>query len=173
MTLVAGAKIVDIRKRGSEHQTLSAVAFWVIAAGVVGDLVVFPVVRMVQSARTADWSTFFPDVLMRVLESMPALILMSGLWCAQRVFGRVAEGDVFTEANAWDIERIGSAMGWCGAAVVFIVPTAKAWIEHASTFDIDLQGWAIVLALLGGAVALIGRIWALAVEIKTDADQII
>lgn len=170
MTLPAGADIADIRKRGRETQTLVFIVLALAATSIAGEVFVGPLIHLMRGAAAP---ALLQGVRDRFIEALPMLILLSGLWSAQRVFGRVAEGDVFTAANAAGVADIGSAMGWCGFAEVVMVPTIKAWVAHTGGLDFALEGWAIVLGALGGAVALFGRIWALAVDIKTDADQII
>ena len=170
MTVIASADMTDIRKRGRETQTLAFIVLALAATGVVGDLLIAPAIDLVHGQALAPMLTRVRDNL---VGAIPVLILLSGLWSAQRVFGRVAEGDVFTAANAAGVGHIGQAMGWCGFAEVVLVPTIKAGIAHTGWLDFNFEGWAIVLSALGGAVILFGRIWALAVEIKTDADQIV
>ena len=170
MTLMADADIADIRKRGRDTQTLVLIVLVLAASTIVADVVIGPALRLLKDAALRP---FLTDIGATLIDSAPMLILLGGLWSAQRLFGRVADGDVFTAANAAGVGEIGHAMFWCGVAEVLIVPTVKAWMSHDGGFDIHLEGWAIVLAALGGAVVLFGRIWALAVAIKTDADQII
>ena len=170
MAMTASVDISDIQKRGRETQTVVLVVFVLVAVSVVGDIVVSPIINMM---RGADLRALLTGVRDNFIESLPILILMSGLWSAQKVFGRVGAGEVFTAANAAGVGEIGSAMGWCGLAEVVIVPSIKAWIARSGPFDLHLVGWAMVLAALGGAVVLFGRIWALAAEIKADSDQIV
>jgi len=171
MTAIVAKNIADVRKRGAEVQAISAIAFYVLAAGVVGEIVVAPVWDLVKSWGAAPWDAWRRDFGVRWVDVLPAMILMGGLWCAQRLFGRVGAGDVFTAANARDLERIGASLGWC-ALFVFFEPMLKALITR-SPDDIDFEFWAIVLSLLGGAVVLVGRIWGLAVEVKAENDQIV
>ncbi len=170
MTIAVGADMADIRKRGQETQTLVLIVFAVAAVSVVGELVVAP---LFQLARGAGSVAIVAGIRDRFVEALPMFFLLSGLWSAHRVFGRVGKGDVFSAANAAGVSEIGQAMGWCGFAECVMTPTLKVWIARAGIFDFQLEGWAMVLAALGGAVILFGPIWALAVEIKTDADQII
>ena len=170
MTVTASVAIGDIQKRGRETQTLVLIVLVLAVLGLVGEIVVSPIVHM---ARGADARALLTGLRDNLVEALPILILLCGLWSAQKVFGRVAEGEVFTAANAAGVGEIGSAMGWCGLAEVVIVPSIKAWIARSGPFDLHLVGWAMVLAALGGAVVLFGRIWALAAEIKADSDQIV
>ena len=170
MAMTASTDIVDIQKRGRETQTIVLIVFVLAVVTLVGDIVVAPIMDM---ARGADLRVLLNGLRDNVIDALPILILLSGLWSAQKVFGRVAEGEVFTAANAAGVGEIGSAMGWCGLAEVVIVPSIKAWIARSGPFDMHLVGWAMVLSALGGAVVLFGRIWALAAEIKADSDQII
>lgn len=171
MTAVTAVDAADIRRRGREAQTIAFVVLALAASSVAGDIVVGPVLRLLRDG--AGLAPFLADMRDNAVAAIPLLILLGGLWSAQRVFGRVAEGEVFTPANAAGVGEIGQAMSWCGAAEVVVVPTVQAWIARTGACDFNLEGWAIVLAALGGAVVLFGRIWALAVEIKADADQII
>lgn len=171
MTSVTAVDAADIRRRGRETQTLVFIVLVLAATSVAGDIVVGPLIRLLRDG--AGLAPFLINVRDNAVAAIPLLILLGGLWSAQRVFGRVAEGDVFTTANAAGVGDIGQAMGWCGFAECVLVPTLQVWIARTGVFDFRLEGWAIVLAALGGAVVLFGRIWALAVEIKTDADQII
>lgn len=170
MTIAVGADLEDIRKRGRETQLLVGVVFGFAVATLAADLVVAPLLNLLRGEAPAVIATVVRD---NFIAALPTVFLVSGLWSAQRVFGRVGKGDVFTASNAAGVGEIGVAMTWCGIAEVVLVPTIRSWVTRAGGFDFNLEGWAVVLAALGGAVILFGRIWALAVEIKTEADQII
>lgn len=170
MTLTATADIADIRKRGRETQTLVLIAFFLAASSVLGNVVVDPLAHQIKGA---GLSALVPDILDNLVSAASMIILVWGLWSAQKVFGRVAAGEVFTRANARGVADIGAAMGWCGVTEVFLTPSLRALIARSGPFDFHWTGWAVVLAALGGAVVLIGRIWALAADIKADSDQIV
>jgi hypothetical protein len=169
--------LARIRREGRDTQTLFMVAFWLTLASLIGSLVVWPVVRVAKGAQTGEWpgawAGVVTDIGLRFVEAMPVLILAGGLWSAQRLFGRIADGNVFTAGNAREVSRIGETMVWGGVAAIVIAPTLTGWIKRTTTFDFSFQDWAIVVILLGAAVVLVGRIWGLAAAIKADADQIV
>ncbi|MDX2233421.1 MAG: DUF2975 domain-containing protein [Hyphomonadaceae bacterium] len=171
MTFAETIDASDVRRRGREAQTIALILLVLAAVSVVGDILVGPLLRLARSGH--GLAPFATDVRDNAIAALPMIILLGALWSAHRVFGRVADGDVFSAANAAGLGAIGQAMGWSGFAAVVMAPTLQAWVARRGGFDVALEGWALVLAALGGAVVLFGRIWALAIEIKTDADQII
>jgi hypothetical protein len=165
MTIVA-TDIDMIRKRGREAHDLATIALVFVATYLVVEVVIAPLLK--GGADLALMAAHARDGLIKVV---PAAIFGQGLWRARDVFGRVGAGDVFSFANAAGLRDIGWAVIW-GALAASLTPAAQGLVARGG-FIAGMEVWHLLLVALGGAILLFGRIWALAVEIKTEADQII
>jgi hypothetical protein len=174
MTEAASANDAEIRR---QSKTLSAV-FWtawiIMAATLAGKHVVWPIVRIVGGAIEREpWRAVVNDVGLNLIEALPAIILLFGVYAAQRMFARMGEGEVFSVANVAELSRIGESMLWAAAASIIISPTLAGWVRHDTTIDVQFSDWALLLGVLGAAVLFMGRVLALANRIKQENDQIV
>ena len=80
--------------------------------------------------------------------------VLFGVLTAQRVFARMSEGAIFTADNAADLGGIGDNVLWAAIATVLIVPNASAWVRGEGGFHISLHDWAVLMGVLGAAIAL-------------------
>jgi hypothetical protein len=167
MTVTAN-DIDRVQKSGREARDWSLIALGFAFVWLVVEIAIAPLLPLAGGATLIEIATRLRDAL---IKAAPVLIFTGGLWSAQKLFRRVGEGDVFSPANAAGVRDIGLALIW-GGIVAAVVPAAQGLVAR-EPFHVTLDGWQILVVALGGAILLFGRIWAIAVAIKADADQII
>jgi len=116
----------------------------------------------------------FRELAPRLVGLLPAFCYFTGVVAAARIFGRVREGELFSEANAGGLSEVGSSLIWGAAATAIIVPVIQSWIagEHAF-FGIRAEPEVWVLAVIGGAVMVLGRMMRHGMRLQTELDEIV
>lgn len=174
MADLTAANDAEIRRQGKTLSTVFWAAWIVMAATLVGEHIVWPIVRIVDGAIGREpWRAVVNDVGLNLIKALPAIILLSGVFAAQRMFTRTGEGEVFSVANVADLGRIGESMVWAAIASIVISPTIAGWVRLDTTIDLNFSDAALLLGVLGAAVLFMGRVLALANRIKTENDQIV
>lgn len=113
-------------------------------------------------------------VLYRLVDVLPALIYIGGVFAAARIFGRVARGDLFSRANSEGLAEVGSSLLWGAAASSVIVPWIKSWLDGEYGFGgIRLESETWVIAVIGGAILILGKMMAQAGRLQAELNEII
>lgn len=113
-------------------------------------------------------------VLSRLVEVLPALIYLGGVLAAAHIFGRVAKGELFSRANSEGLAEVGSSLLWGAAASAVIVPWIQSWIAGEYGFSgihLGTETW--VIAVIGGAILVLGKMMAQAGRLQSELDEII
>lgn len=113
-------------------------------------------------------------VLSRLIEVMPALIYLGGVLAAARIFGRVARGELFSRANSEGLAEVGSCLLWGAAASAVFVPWIQSWLAGEYGFGgirLETETW--VIAVIGGAILVLGKMMAQAGRMQSQLDEII
>ncbi len=124
-----------------------------------------------------DWRGFFESaapVWRRLVELWPALIYLGGLLSAAAIFGRVAKGELFSRANSKDLAEVGGSLLYGAVASAVLAPWIQSWIDGEYGFSgihLEMETW--VIAVIGGAILVLGRMMTHAGRLQSELDQII
>lgn len=113
-------------------------------------------------------------VLGRVIGLLPGLIYLGGVIAAAKIFGRVSRGELFSKANSKGLADVGSALLWGAAASALIVPMVQGWTAGEPGFGgmrLESETW--VIAVIGGAILVLGRMMTHASRLQGELDSII
>lgn len=133
-----------------------------------------PIAEAVRFRDTTGLREVFQPVLYRLVDVLPALIYLGGVLAAARIFGRVAGGELFSRANSQGLAEVGSSLLWGAAASALIVPWIKSWLEGEYGFGgIHLETETWVIAVIGGAILILGKMMAQAGRLQSALDEII
>ena len=133
-----------------------------------------PIAEAIQYGDWAGLRSALPPVLSRLVDVLPALIYLGGVLAAAHIFGRVAKGELFSQANSDGLAEVGSSLLWGAAASAVIVPWVKSWLEGEygyAGFHIEMETW--VIAVIGGAILILGKMMAQARRLQSQLDEII
>ncbi|MBI1408253.1 MAG: DUF2975 domain-containing protein [Caulobacter sp.] len=98
--------------------------------------------------------------LLQLIPMLPSFIYLGGLLAARSLFGRVARGELFSPANSRAIAKIGSAL-WGGAlAAMVVAPVLLSIVDHDQHFHLRAETGTLVLAVIGGAITVLGGMMA-------------
>jgi hypothetical protein len=172
---MSNAKLVD------QAKTFEVIA-WIAVVTLALQLLVFLklltlIDPAIEAAGSGDWYGFraaLLPVLSRLIEVLPALIYLGGVFAAARIFGRVARGELFSRANSDGLAEVGSSLLWGAAASSLIVPWVKSWLEGEygyAGFHLEMETW--VIAVIGGAILILGKMMAQARRLQSELDSII
>lgn len=101
------------------------------------------------------------NFLRALVRMLPTVCFLGGVWVARGLFARIGRGEIFSQANSRAIARIGSTMLWGAAVWMIVAPTILAIIDQGrGRWGMRVEPEALVLAVIGGAVLMIGQIMA-------------
>lgn len=133
-----------------------------------------PIADAIRLGDTTGLREVFQPVLYRLVDVLPALIYLGGVWAAALIFGRVAKGELFSRANSQGLAEVGSSLLWGAAASAVIVPWIKSWLDGDYGFSgIHLETETWVIAVIGGAILVLGKMMAQAGRLQSALDEII
>jgi hypothetical protein len=133
-----------------------------------------PIAVAIRVGDTTGLREVIQPVLYRLVDVLPALIYLGGLFAAAKIFGRVARGDLFSKANSEGLAEVGSSLLWGAAASALIVPWIKSWLDGEYGFGgirLEMETW--VIAVIGGAILILGKMMAQAGRLQTELSEII
>lgn len=168
-------------KLASQARTFEVIAWVATVVLAVQLLVLLRLLTLIGPAADAlshgDWMGLrlaAEPVLRRLVEFLPLLIYLGGVVAAARIFHRVAEGELFSKANSNGLAEVGSSLLWGAAASAVIVPWILSWIDGEYGFSgIHLETETWVIAVIGGAILVLGRMMAQAGRLQSELDSIV
>lgn len=172
---MSNAKLTD------QAKTFEVIA-WIAVVSLSVQFLVFlklltligPIADAIRLGDTTGLREVFQPVLSRLVDVLPALIYLGGVLAAARIFGRVANGDLFSKANSQGLADVGSSLLWGAAASALIVPWIKSWLDGEYGFSglrMESETW--VIAVIGGAILILGKMMAQAGRLQSELDEII
>jgi hypothetical protein len=174
MADAATANNDEIRRQSKTLSDVFLIIALVMAGTLLASRLIWPLVSMGRVAADGEpWRAIVTYVGVNLIEALPAVLLLLGVLAAQRVFARISEGAIFTAPNVADIGRIGENMVWAAIAAIVISPTLAGFVRGDRDVSIDMHDWTLLLGVLGAAIGLLGRVLALANQIKAENEQII
>jgi Protein of unknown function (DUF2975) len=110
------------------------------------------------------------------LLSLPALLYVAALYYARRVFLRVADGEVFAPSNGEGLRAMGRCLligGVCAMIVQGLVPYSSSQPLALTMSEVARSSSDVVLAALGLALIMIGRLMIMAAALKAENDRFV
>lgn len=175
MSFSSKAKLVDQAKT---FEVLAWVAVVVLGVQFLVLLKLLTLIRPgIDLVTHGDWAGFRDaggPVLRRLVELWPVLIYFGGLLSAAAIFGRVSKGELFSQANSRDLGEVGASLLYGAVAQAVLVPWIQSWIDGEYGFSgIHLETETWVIAVIGGAILVLGRMMTEAGRLQSELDAII
>jgi hypothetical protein len=168
----------QITKEARAFYVLATLAMVLLALNLLRLIGVVPLAfALVEGVSAGNLTEAWPEIsrfLRSLVEILPTLIWMGGVWSARGMFARIAEGELFSVANSRALASIGAALLWgAGAAMVF-VPWILSRIDGESGLSgVRVDQTPLVLAVIGGALLVVGRMMARASALQSELSEII
>lgn len=119
---------------------------------------------LIQALTRGAWAEFWDEarpILRKSVTFLPVYFYVGALFSLADIFGRVAEGQLFSPANSKGLAEVGSSLLWGAAAGAVIVPNVLSAIDRSWDFSgiyLEPEFW--VIAVIGGALLVLGRMMA-------------
>jgi hypothetical protein len=116
------------------------------------------------------------DTGRQFLLSLPALLYVAALYYARRVFLRVADGEMFAPSNGEGLRAMGRCLligGVCAMIVQGLVPYSSSQPLALTMSEVARSSSDVVLAALGLALIMIGRLMIMAAALKAENDRFV
>jgi len=132
---------------------------------------------LVDGIAAGDISSARPELegfLRSLVEVLPTIIYLGGVWSARTMFARIGQGEMFSDANSRGLADIGSSLMWGAVTAMVIVPQLLSWIDgERGLGGVHIEQETLVLAVIGGGIAVVGRMMAHATRLRSELDEII
>ncbi len=113
------------------------------------------------------------EVGRRLIGDLPAIAYLFGLSAAHDLLEEVAQGRLFDRASARSLGRVGAALLTGALAAAVISPTLVHWIDRQGPFDLALETETLVIAAIGGTLAVVAHMVARAGALQSELREII
>jgi hypothetical protein len=116
------------------------------------------------------------NVVREVVLSVPALLYIAALYCARRVFLRIAAGEIFVRTNGAGLRAMGRCLligGLWAVVAEGLVPYSPDQPLALTMSEVARNSSDMVLAALGLALTLIGKLMVDASTLKSQIDEFV
>lgn len=133
------------------------------------------VVRALASAGGAGPWQVAHAVGVALILALPKLLLLGVIADFARFFGRVGEGDVYTERNLRTLRSGGEGLIAAAAASALVVPTLMRWVggEGAGGIDWALNDLALGVGGMGLVIAGLAHVFREGLRLKHENEQFV
>lgn len=168
----------DLSKQARLFEAAAIVALVLLALNLLRLIGAVPLAFGVADAiRSGDASAAWPATeafLTAAVTLLPTFIYIGGVESARKMFHRIGEGELFSEANSRSLADIGGALLYGALAAMVIVPWIQAWIGGEYGFGgIHVEAETLVVTVIGGALLVVGRMLSRARRLQSELDSII
>ena len=152
-------------------EVVTLIAFVLLVVALVGRYLLLPLLGALREA--APGSVEFYDIIGRaVIEALPAFALLGAVDASRKLFGRLAKGELFSDAVGRGVRGVGGSLIWAAAVIALIVPWLQAWVDGRYGFGgIHLDPTTVVLGVVGAAMLLLGRLLKRAGALQSELES--
>jgi hypothetical protein len=107
-----------------------------------------------------------------LIEALPAILFASALSAAEKLFKRMARGEMFTDAVGRGVSGVGSGLVAGAAAMAVITPNLLAWAAGdfgGLNLSHEPQTW--VIGVVGLAMTMLGRLLGRAAAMQSELES--
>jgi hypothetical protein len=168
----------DLSKQARMFEAAAVIALVLLVLNMVRLIGVVPLAfGMVDAFGAGDPARAWPaaqDFLVAAVTLLPTFIYIGGVESARKMFHRIGEGELFSEANSKSLADIGGALLYGALAAMVIVPWIQAWIGGEYGFGgVRIEAETLVITVIGGALLVLGRMLVRAGRLQSELDEII
>jgi len=170
--------MTDLTKQARLFEAAAVIALVLLALNLLRLIGVIPLAFAIGDGfGSGDFSGVWPELqrfLAAAVTLLPTMIYIGGVESARKMFHRIGEGELFSEANSKSLSDIGGALGFGALAAMIIVPWIQSWIGGEYGFGgIRIEGETLVIVVIGGALLVLGRMMSRARRLQSELDSII
>lgn len=117
---------------------------------------------------------FWGEVGPILIDALPAFALLGALDATHKLLKRLARGETFSDSVGKGVRGIGMALIWAAIAAAVVVPWLHAWVDGRYGFGgVNLEPASVVMAVVGAAMLLVGRLIARAADLKSELESFV
>jgi len=165
----------DTQKARDTHRDLTILA-WVIV-GVLSLNVAYFVgeeVGGIWYESSGDWRQIINAWGIGMIKAMPTILIAVAAADFAQLFGRYAEGDIFTEANAKTLNKAAYSLAGAGIWAGVASPTLIEWIgQEGRGILVDFGDLALAVTMMGVMLHGLSLVFKDAVRVKRENDGFI
>lgn len=170
--------MTDITKQARTFEAAAVVALVLLALNLLRLIGVIPLAFAIADGfGSGDFSGVAPELqafLIAAVGLLPTIIYMAGVDSARKMFHRIGEGELFTEANSKSLADIGGALLYGALAAMVFVPWIQSWLGNEYGFSgVRIEGETLVITVIGGAILVLGRMLGRARRLQSELAEII
>lgn len=121
-----------------------------------------------------DLRAFTQSAGLALIAALPALIFASALSSTEKLFGRLAKGELFTLAVGKGVSGIGQALLSGAVAMALITPNLLAWVGgDYGGMELKLEPETLVIGVVGAAMLLMGRMFRRAGAVQDELERFV
>lgn len=163
------ARTLKSEARGLQVVTL--IALVLLSVGLAVRYLLLPFVAALRETAPGSWE-FWSLLGPWLIEALPAFALLGAVEASHKLFARLAEGELFGETVAKGVRGIGGSLIYAAVAMAVIVPWLQAWVDGKYGFGgIHLDPVTVVLAVVGAAMLLLGRLLKRAGAMQSELES--
>lgn len=162
-----------LQKEARRLEVITLFALILVTVGLVARAILLPVLAAFREAVPGSWE-FWSVFAPALVPALPAFILLGAIDASRKLFGRLARGELFSDAVGRGVREIGGSLVFAAAAMAVIVPWLEAWIDGRYGFGgIKLDSVSVVLAIVGAALLLLGRLLKRAGAMQSELERFV
>jgi hypothetical protein len=163
----------NFRKRCEDLATAMGWAVILLGGAILFDAAWEAGLKRIAGHPGGDLRDTFQAVGVELAKSAMPLSLVGALWTAERVFARMARGEVLADANAAGLAECGRWVQGAATAGFIITPTVLGWISFSHRIRVDFEWTYVALFLFGVALTLLGDVLSDAAAARKELDEIV
>lgn len=114
-----------------------------------------------------------PTVLgLDLLFAVPVIFYLAGLWRIRQAFDAIAGGALFSDAVARAMRDLGMLLTAGAGTALLVTPYLHRLAAHAYPRIVEYDAATLVIGAIGIALTFIARLFAQAVELQREMDDI-
>ena len=161
-----------LRRQSRVFRGLASLAVAITMAAVVSQILM----AAAPLWRGGDAGEALTNTGSQVVLSVPALLYVAALYYARRVFLRIANGEIFVRTNGEGLRAVGRCLligGLWAICAEGLVPYSPDQPLALTMSEVARSSSDVVLAALGLALTLIGRLMTTAPALKAENDEFV
>jgi Protein of unknown function (DUF2975) len=168
----SSSKQATLRRQSRIFRALSSIAVAITLAAVVSQVAI----SAAPLWKGGPVEQALLNTAREIVLSVPALLYVAALYFARRVFIRIAAGEIFVKANGEGLRALGRCLlvgGLWAILAAGLVPYLPDQPLALTMSEVARQSSDVVLAALGLALTLIGKLMTDAATLKSQIDEFV
>jgi hypothetical protein len=163
------------RSIAAEAKGLRILTVFALIAVIVAIMLQYILPSVLGLATGADNVRAFTQSLgVALIAALPAFIFASALSSTEKLFGRLAQGELFTGAVGKGVSGIGQALLFGAVAMALITPNLLAWVNgDYGGMELKLEPETLVIGVVGTAMLLMGRMFRRAGALQDELERFV